>query len=148
MTTEVTIADMPATSTTDETEPDSTEAVEAAADAAVEIARIEAETRIATETLAQETALAAIEASAEVETARIEARNLEMELDECRQTIATLQSQMAEQTELLRSIQVRLTPVEQEPPNLPPTESAEAARPEAEAQPTAEKPKKKRLRWI
>ena len=149
MTTEtIIVTDTPAdTGTAENAE---TQAATEVAAAAVEIAEIEAARDVEIAEIQAETVVEITEASIEAETARVETRNLEGEIDECRLTIETLRQTQTEQTELLQSILSRLTPAETNLSSLPENVSPEAtqASPEVHAEPAKEKPKKKSTRWI
>lgn len=121
-----------------------TEAVVAAADASVEIAQIDADRAVAVEEIAAETARVGIEADKERNT------QIQVELEQCQQNIATMQASLSTVQEELKLILSRLTPLELLLPQTPAVdESVESAvMPGNQEVPAQAQPKRKALRLI
>lgn len=141
MTTEVIVAETPPASTVISPEG----GTEPIAEAAVEIAKIEARKEIKLAEISAETTVlqteAVTRASAEY--------NAQAEVEQCRWEIAELRAGQAATQEALALILTKLTPAELPPPNpLPASVEVTPANPEV-AEPTPEPPKpKKRHKWI
>lgn len=127
------------------------ETAETVAEASVEIAQIAADRDVAIAEIQAETQEAAIEAAAEAAEAAEEENESDLEegIEQCRQNIESLSQTLGTVTAELSLIRERLEKPSHQP-SPEPDESAEAVRPEVEAEPAPVTPQKpvKKLLWI
>lgn len=122
---------------------------EPVADAAVEIAQIQADRDVKLAEIHTEAEAERVAIVEKVWTAQDADNERKREIEQCRAEITELKTGQTTIAETLQSILTKLTPAEPPPPNLPP-ESVEKTPDNPEASvPTPEPPKpKKRHKWI